>query len=95
MNSCFIGIELDSYLKVNGYDMFILIGLIINYCVFMIVCMVGNLGYRMYIVNDVIVCFDGMFYDGKIRFFVEDVYIFVLFFLYGEFVMVVFIKEIF
>jgi len=58
VNSCFIGTELDSYLKSNGYDTLILIGLTTNHCVSTTARMAENLGYRTYVVNDATACFD-------------------------------------
>ncbi len=93
VNSCFIGTELDSYLKANGYDTLILIGLTTNHCVSTTARMAGNLGYRTYVVNDATACFDCMSYDGKTRLPAEDVHTFALSSLNEEFATVVSTKE--
>lgn len=93
MNSRFIGTELDSYLKSNGYDTLILIGLTTNHCVSTTARMAGNLGYRTYVVNDATACFDCTSYDGKTKLCAEDVHTFALSSLHGEFATVVSTKE--
>nr|WP_269151527.1 cysteine hydrolase family protein [Sutcliffiella horikoshii] len=64
VNSCFIGTELDNYLKNNGYQTLIVIGLTSNHCISTTVRMAGNLGYRTYVCDDATAAFEATSYDG-------------------------------
>ncbi|TYR80564.1 cysteine hydrolase [Priestia megaterium] len=93
VNSCFIGTELDNYLKSNGYDTLILAGLTTNHCVSTTARMAGNLGYRTYVVHDATACFNVTSYDGNTTLSAEDVHTFALSSLYNEFATVVSTEE--
>lgn len=84
-NSCFIGTELDNYLKENGYDTLILVGLTTNHCVSTTARMAGNLGYRTYVIYDATACFNLLSYDGETTFAAEDVHRLSLSSLHNEF----------
>ncbi|CAG9621908.1 cysteine hydrolase family protein [Sutcliffiella rhizosphaerae] len=64
VNSCFIGTNLDNYLKNNGYQTLIVIGLTSNHCISSTVRMAGNLGYRTYVCSDATAAFETTSYDG-------------------------------
>ncbi len=85
VNSCFIGTELDSYLKANGYETLVIVGLTTNHCVSTTVRMAGNLGYRVYVVHDATACFERESYDGVTRYDAETVHQLALASLHGEF----------
>lgn len=55
--------------------------------------MVGNLGFIIYLVSDVMVMFNCKGLDGK-EYSVEDIYNMIFVNLYEEFVMIVMIKEV-
>ncbi len=84
-NSCFIGTELDNYLKENGYNTLILVGLTTNHCVSTTARMAGNLGYRTYVIHDATACFNLLSYDGETTFAAEDVHRLSLSSLHNEF----------
>ncbi|WP_110113328.1 cysteine hydrolase family protein [Bacillus sp. CGMCC 1.16541] len=88
-NSCFIGTELDNYLKSNGYDTLVLVGLTTNHCVSTTARMAGNLGYRTYVVHDATACFELAAYDRTAHFEAEVVHQLSLSSLHGEFATVV------
>ncbi len=64
VNSCFIGTELDSYLKNNGYQTLVVVGLTSNHCISTTVRMAGNLGYRTYVCSDATAAYEATSYDG-------------------------------
>ncbi|MBM7703765.1 cysteine hydrolase family protein [Metabacillus iocasae] len=93
-NSCFIGTELDNYLKSNGYDTLILVGLTTNHCVSTTARMAGNLGYRTYVVHDATACFELVSYDRTKHYEAEEVHQLSLSSLHGEFATVVSTEEV-
>lgn len=56
VNSCFIGTELDPYLREHGYDTLVIAGLTTPHCVSTTTRMAGNLGYTVYLVADGTAC---------------------------------------
>jgi nicotinamidase-related amidase len=88
VNSCFIGTDLDTYLKANGYQTLVIIGLTTNHCVSTTVRMAGNLGYRVYTVHDATACFETVSYDGT-HYDADTVHRLALASLHGEFAQVV------
>ncbi|MFC3886035.1 cysteine hydrolase family protein [Bacillus songklensis] len=93
VNSCFIGTELDTYLKANGYHTLVIIGLTTNHCVSTTVRMAGNLGYLVYAVHDATACFETVSYDGT-HYDADTVHHLALASLHGEFAQVVSTQEV-
>ncbi|KOO47488.1 cysteine hydrolase family protein [Priestia koreensis] len=88
VNSSFIGTELDSYLKANGVETLVFVGLTTNHCMSTTVRMAGNLGYRSYVLHDATACFDAVSFDGK-HVKAENLHYAALTSLHGEFATVV------
>ncbi|WP_339146001.1 MULTISPECIES: cysteine hydrolase family protein [unclassified Sutcliffiella] len=93
VNSCFIGTQLDSYLKKNGYQTLIVIGLTSNHCISTTVRMAGNLGYRTYVCCDATAAFEAVSYDDM-KLTAEEVHRHALSALHKEFAEVVSSNEV-
>ena len=93
VNSCFIGTQLDSYLKKNGYQTLIVIGLTSNHCISTTVRMAGNLGYGTYVCSDATAAYEAVSYDG-LKLSAEDVHRHALSALHQEFAEVTTTKEV-
>ncbi|MGD6993712.1 cysteine hydrolase family protein [Sutcliffiella horikoshii] len=93
VNSCFIGTQLDSYLKENGYQTLFVIGLTSNHCVSTTVRMAGNLGYRTYVCSDATAAYEAVSFDG-LKLSAEDVHRHALSALHKEFAEVITSKEV-
>ncbi|MCM3616099.1 cysteine hydrolase [Sutcliffiella horikoshii] len=92
VNSCFIGTQLDSYLKKNGYQTLFVIGLTSNHCISTTVRMAGNLGYRTYVCSDATAAYEAISYDG-LELSAEEVHRHALSALHKEFAEVITSKE--
>lgn len=58
VNSAFIGTDLEKRLKKAGLQTLVLAGLTTDHCVSTTARMAGNLGFRVYIVEDATACFN-------------------------------------
>jgi nicotinamidase-related amidase len=67
VNSAFIGTPLETYLRSEGIEMLVVVGLTTNHCVSTTVRMASNLGFRTAIVSDATATFDRATVDGRIR----------------------------
>ncbi len=65
VNSGFIGTGLESYLRKNGYDTLVIVGLTTNHCVSTTTRMAGNLGFATYLVADATATFERRALDGS------------------------------
>lgn len=88
VNSAFIGTELESRLRENGYDTLVIAGLTTQHCVSTTTRMAGNLGFDVYLVSDATAAFDATGHDG-VHFSAEQVHAVSLATLHGEFCTVV------
>ncbi len=66
VNSAFIGTGLEKYLRANGYDTLVIVGLTTDHCVSTSTRMAGNLGFNAYLVADATATFDKTGFDGKL-----------------------------
>jgi nicotinamidase-related amidase len=88
VNSAFIGTELESYLKGNGMERLVIVGLTTDHCVSTTARMAGNLGFTTMLVSDATATFDRKGPDGK-AYRAEDIHAIHLASLDGEFCKVV------
>ena len=88
VNSAFIGTELESYLKDNGIEHIVIVGLTTDHCVSTTTRMAGNLGFKVLLVSDATATFDRKGPDGK-EYMAEDIHAIHLASLNGEFCNVV------
>jgi nicotinamidase-related amidase len=65
VNSAFIGTELESYLRNQGYDTLVIAGLTTNHCVSTTARMAGNLGFKTYVVSDATATFERKDHEGR------------------------------
>lgn len=65
LNSAFIGTELDVFLKKEGIEHLVLVGLTTAHCVSSTARMAGNFGYDTYIISDATATFDTLGSDGQ------------------------------
>jgi nicotinamidase-related amidase len=93
VNSAFIGTELESYLKNNGFQTIVIIGLTTNHCVSTTARMAGNLRYQTFVCHDATACFNAISYDG-VLYGAEEVHRLALTSLHKEFGEVVSVEEV-
>lgn len=84
VNSAFIGTELETTLRENGYDTLVIIGLTTPHCISTTARMAGNLGFSTYVVSDAVAAFALTGPNGE-EFSAEEVHAFALTELYHEF----------
>lgn len=88
VNSAFIGTGLEQYLRQNGYDTLVILGITTDHCVSTSTRMAGNLGFKTFVVADAAVAYDRTGFDGT-HFAAERVHAYALASLHGEFATVV------
>jgi len=64
VNSAFIGTRLEEYLRSEGIESLVMVGLTTNHCVSTTARMAGNLGFRTFVVEDAAATFDRRGPDG-------------------------------
>ncbi|OWP55319.1 MAG: cysteine hydrolase [Thermoplasmatales archaeon B_DKE] len=70
VNSCFIGTGFEDWLRENGIDTLVIVGITTQHCVSTTARMSGNLGFRTFVVSDATVAFEakgvnGVKYDAE------------------------------
>jgi nicotinamidase-related amidase len=93
VNSAFIGTGLEQYLRKNGLETLVIVGLTTDHCVSTSTRMAGNLGFQTYVVADATATFDRTAHDGR-RFLADEVHAFALASLHDEFATVVSTKDV-
>lgn len=93
VNSAFMGTDLESRLRKNGFDTLVFGGLATDHCVSSTARMGGNLGFTCYVVADATATFDRVGYDGR-RYGAEEVHGTALASLHGQFATVVSTDEL-
>ena len=88
VNSAFIGTNLESYLRENGIEEIVIVGLTTDHCVSTTTRMAGNLGFKVLLVSDATATFDRQGPDGK-KYKAEDIFAVHIASLHGEFCNVV------
>ncbi|HJU68987.1 MAG TPA: cysteine hydrolase family protein [Gemmatimonadaceae bacterium] len=71
VNSAFIGTDLENYLRTNGIDALVMVGITTDHCVSSTARMAGNLGFRVIVVEDATATFerrgpDGLHYSADV-----------------------------
>lgn len=84
VNSCFIGTNLETHLRTNGFNTLVIAGLTTDHCVSTTTRMAGNLGFKTYLIADATATFDRTTYDGK-KLPADLVHSYALASLHGEF----------
>lgn len=64
VNSAFIGTDLEDYLRTNGIDALVMVGITTDHCVSSTARMAGNLGFRVTVVADATATFERRGPDG-------------------------------
>ncbi len=88
VNSAFIGTNLEEYLREQGIDDIVIVGLTTDHCVSTSTRMAGNLGFKVWLVSDATATFDKISPDGK-EYSADEVHDINLASLHGEFCQVV------
>lgn len=65
VNSAFIGTGLEKYLRENGIDKVVLVGLTTDHCVSTTTRMAANLGFDTFVISDATATFNRTALDGK------------------------------
>ena len=93
VNSAFIGTRLEEYLRSEGIESLVMVGLTTNHCVSTTARMAGNLGFTAFVVKDATAAFDCSGPDGIVH-PAELVHAVSLASLHGEFATVVAADEV-
>lgn len=88
VNSVFIGIMFELELCCCGIMCLVVVGFFINFCVEMMVCMVGNMVFDIYLIYDVCVMINYVGIDG-VDYDLELIYCIFVISMNGEFCMVI------
>ena len=93
VNSCFIGTDFEDWLRNQGHQKLVLLGLTTNHCVSTTARMAGNLGFEVTLVGDACATFPRTAHDGE-RFDADVVHRTALASLHEEFCNVVNTREL-
>lgn len=93
VNSAFIGTNLEEYLREQGIENLIIVGLTTDHCVSTSVRMAGNLGFNVWLVSDATATFAKTGPDGR-EYSAEEIHAVNLASLHDEFCQVVTMEDI-
>ncbi|MBT7071174.1 MAG: cysteine hydrolase [Anaerolineae bacterium] len=88
VNSAFIGTDLEAYLRKEGIESLVIVGLTTDHCVSTSTRMAGNLGFNVWLVSDATATFSKTGPDGK-EYSAEEIHAVNLTSLHDEFCQVV------
>lgn len=92
VNSAFIGTNLEEYLRANGIEKVVIVGLTTPHCVSTTTRMSGNLGFDTYLISDATAAF-GMKGPNDIYYSAEEIHAISLATLHEEFATILTTKE--